>query len=324
MKNFNDSLSEIGNKLLASESIYLFPHVNMDGDTLGSAVAICKALRNAGKECWVLIEDDVVLYLKFLDKGYCTYDQDKIKNPDICMCIDCADIDRFIKRKEKFLRGKTTMCIDHHFTSLHFADYNYIDPTAGATGEIIYDLLCEMNLSIDQEMGEALFAAITTDTGNFQYSNTTRKTHIVVGNLYDIGIDANKVSVEIYENVRLEKLLIKCKGISTMQVFADGKAAIAFVTQNMLSEIGATIDETEGIGEMLRSISGIEISAFLKEENSTTIKVGMRAKTYGNVAKICEKFGGGGHIKAAGCTINDTMEAATRLIMEEIENQLND
>lgn len=216
------------------------------------------------------------------------------------------------------------MCIDHHFTSLHFADYNYIDPTAGATGEIIYDLLCEMNLSIDQEMGEALFAAITTDTGNFQYSNTTRKTHIVVGNLYDIGIDANKVSVEIYENVRLEKLLIKCKGISTMQVFADGKAAIAFVTQNMLSEIGATIDETEGIGEMLRSISGIEISAFLKEENSTTIKVGMRAKTYGNVAKICEKFGGGGHIKAAGCTINDTMEAATRLIMEEIENQLND
>ena len=322
MKNFNDSLELIGKKLMEAESVLLFPHVQMDGDALGSSVAVCKALRQAGKEAWILIEDSIPAYLSFLDQGYCTYDTELVKAPEICMCIDCAEIDRFVRRKEAFLAGKTTMCIDHHQTSKHFADYNYIDPSAGAAGEIIYQLLREMGAAVDQEMGEALFAAITTDTGNFQYSNTTRRTHQTMVELYDLGIDANKVSVEIYENIRLEKLLNQNKALSTLHIFAGGKAAMAFVTREMLRETGASMDETEGIVETLRSISGVEISAFLKEQESGSIKVSMRAKKYGNVAEISARFGGGGHIKAAGCTLEYTMEEACDLLRKEIENQL--
>lgn len=319
----NNTLKEIGEEFLKADTVLLFPHTNMDGDTLGSCVALCKALRKQGKTAYILVEEKVPNFLAFLDKGYCIDDNDLIMAPDICACIDCGDVDRFIKRKDKFLSGKTKICIDHHLTSEPFADYNYIDGAAAATGEIIYKLLIQMNITIDKEIGEAIFAAITTDTGNFQYSNTTKESHDIVSKLYDAQIDANKVSVEIYETVRLQKLVLTTKILQTMELFASGKAVIAYVTQDMLAQCDATMDETEGVVSTLRSIAGVEISAFLKENKDGSIKVSLRAKRNGDVAKIGAAHGGGGHTKAAGCTLHCAIQEAKEIMMKEIKESLS-
>ena len=140
----NNTFREIGEKLLEADSVLVYPHVNMDGDALGSAVAVCRTLRNLGKTCWILIEDDIPRNLQFLDRGYCTCDQNVVSAPDVSLCLDCGDVSRFLKRKDKFREGKVNICIDHHRTTVPFCQYNYVDPDAAATGQLVYYLLQEM------------------------------------------------------------------------------------------------------------------------------------------------------------------------------------
>lgn len=319
--NKNCTLNQIAEKLHDAESVILYTHVQADGDSVGSAVALCIALRSLDKRAYILTEDEIPSYLNFLSEGYCSSDFSLINEPDICLAIDCSDLSRIEKRKEVFFKGKCTVCIDHHITNDSFADLNYIDAEAAATAEIIFRLLIEMNIRIDKNIAEALYAAIATDTGNFQYSNTTKDTHLITAALFDCGIDHNKISVNIYQNMRPEKVKITGKALSTMELFAGGKGNIAYVTKDMLIETGAATDETEGIVEQLRNISGVEISAFLKEDNDK-IKVGLRSKTIGDVSAIARSFGGGGHKKAAGCTIEGSLQDAKKMLIEAIDNHL--
>lgn len=318
----NNKLKEIAKILMTSKSVLLFTHINMDGDTLGSSVALCIALRKLGKQAHILIEDDIAAFLQFLDNNYCTYDKNIIENPDICLCIDCGDVDRFKKRKEKYFEGKQKGCIDHHITTEPFADFNFIDPTASATGEIIYDLLKELPVEIDKEIGSAIFVAITTDTGNFQYSNTTKKTHLIAAELCDYGVDYNEISVELYQNDRLEKLLLRTKALQEMKVFADGQAVICGVTQKILDETQGKMEETEGIIETLRNISGIEIAVFVKEIGEKKCKVSMRSKKFVNVAEMSQKLNGGGHARAAGCTVLQSFEETKETMINLVKEYL--
>lgn len=320
----NHSIKEIGEQLLKANSALIFPHINMDGDALGSAAALCKVLRDAGKDAAILIEDEIPEYISFLDNGYCSKDFDVIQEPDVCICVDCGETDRFPKRAEKFFTGKTTICVDHHTTSTPFADYNFIDGNIAATCEIIYKIIVSMGLPVTKEIGEAIYTGISTDTGNFQYSNATRDSHIITAALYDAGIDHSGVAVKLYQSTRLEKIRITNRVLDNLQVFAGGKAAMAYVDQNMLEEVGAAIEETEGVVETLRNIQGVEVAAFLKEREPDVIKVSMRAKTNGNVADIASKFGGGGHIKAAGCTFRTNLKDACEQLKAAIEESLRD
>ncbi|MBR5229935.1 MAG: bifunctional oligoribonuclease/PAP phosphatase NrnA [Firmicutes bacterium] len=317
----NNTMKEIAEVLLNARSVLIFPHINMDGDAAGSAAALCRTLRTRGKDCWVLTEDDMPGNLKFLDKGLFTKDHDAIKEADISICVDCGAFSRFPQRKEKFLEGKTTVCIDHHHTTEQFCDYNYIDSRAAATGELIWALLEEIGNEPDLEVGEAIFTAITTDTGNFQYSNTNKNCHMIMAKLYDWGVDTNKASVEIYENERLEKLQITVKALNTMEIIGDGdrKAAVAHISLADMKSCGAEPAETDGVIDKLRSIRGVEFAAFLKEKAEGTIRVSMRAKRRGNVADIAAKYDGGGHVKAAGCTLYMSMDEALDVIKKELE-----
>ena len=317
----NCSLKQIAEILQNGKTILLFPHMQIDGDALGSSVALCRVLRKQGKQAYILIEEEIRWNLAFLDEEYCISDQEIFDEIDICLAVDCSDLARVGKRKGTYFSGKRTISIDHHLTNISFADYNYNDGSAAATGEIVFRLFKEMESDIDSLTAEALYAAIVTDTGNFQYSNTTKETHLITANLYDYGMDHNKVIVSIYQNTRREKVKIISKALSTMEFFCNGKGNIAYVSRDMLQETGALINETEGIVEQLRNINGVEISIFLKEE-ADTIKVGMRAKTIANVAEIAQYFGGGGHKKAAGCTIKGTLENVKTQIIGVAEDHL--
>ena len=320
----NNTFKEIAEVLLKAEKILIYPHINADGDAVGSAAALCHTLRRLGKTAHVLIEEQLPANLRFMDKGYFTFDEKVIEQPDVSVCVDCGDFGRFPMRREKFLSARTTVCVDHHGTTQNFCDYNYVDSGAAATGELIYALIKEMVPEADVETGEAIFAAITTDTGNFQYSNTTKNCHLIMAELYDLGVDTNKVSVEIYENERQEKLMITTKALSTLEIFGGGCGAIAHLTLEDMKEIGAEPFETDGVIEKLRSISGVEYAAFVKEKEPGVIRVSMRAKRRGNVASIASELGGGGHVKAAGCTLNMPLDEAVNLVKSKLNEAIKE
>jgi len=318
------SFDSIIKEIEEAEKILLYTHVLMDGDTLGSAVALCRTFRDMGKDAHILIEDPIPEYLRFLDRGYCTYDLDIIAEPDLSIAVDCTDINRFIRRKDKFLQAEKKVCIDHHHTNGYFADHNYVDEFATSTGELVFNLLKEMKVKIGKETAEAIYTAITTDTGNFQYTNTTAESHRITAELIEDGVDIGRIAVELYQNVRPEKLKLTGEILKTIEMYCDGRVALAYVTQKVLEETNSTIEESEGIVETLRNIRGVEASVFVKEISEEETKVGMRAKSYANVAIIMKKFGGGGHIKAAGCTIGLPLGEAKKAVVEEIERYFNE
>ncbi len=326
MDKQNNSLKEIAEVLNSAKTVLLFPHVNADGDALGSCTALARALGSLGIACRVLIEDKIADNLAFLDKAglgaeetYTTFDGNVFgASPDICIAVDNGEPERFPKRKEVFFTGKTLMCIDHHPTSKPFADYNFIDPNAAATGEIIFDLLAALGVKPDKLICEALFAAITTDCGNFQYSNTTKRTFEIMVELMDVGFDLVGVSNAIYQNNPPQKLKLEAAIMNTLEIFADGKAALAYVTQDMLKACDARLEDTEGIINTLRGIAGVEVAALFKENDEKKIKLSMRAKAYADVSAVAKLFGGGGHVRAAGCTLEMPMQEAIELLKPEI------
>ena len=304
--------------------VCLYPHENMDGDALGSCVALCKRLRQEGKTAWVVIDEPVPDNLLFLDQGYCTDDRNLALTADTAMLIDCGEPSRIGSRAELFLATPGKLCIDHHSTSRECCDINWIDPVAAATGQMIYLLLTEMGTKPDPEIGNALFAAITTDTGNFQYSNTQKISHEIVADLYDWGILPNQVSMEIYESNRPERILIESRALSTLKLLFDGRVAMAYVSQRMFQETGAAESETERVIVKMRSLKGIDIAVFLKEKKKGSISISFRSKSDRvNVARIASAVGGGGHTKAAGATLKDMdLSEAWQRVQEAIADEL--
>ena len=317
----NVSLRKAGQLLNNAESVLIFPHVNPDGDALGSCAALCRVLRNSGKEAWILLDESVPKYLSFMDTEFCTCDHGCIAEPDICICVDCSEEKRFPDRAEKFNSGRTKLCLDHHATSGSFGDYYYIDGAEAATAQIIYKLLLEMGAQIDRNTAASLYTGISTDTGNFQYSNTTPETHMIAAELMKTGMDHVSITVALYQNVSLTKVRLEARILDKMEIFAGGKAVISYVDSSMLQEVSAKMEDSESAIDTLRNIEGVEIAAFLKEKGDA-VKVSMRAKSAGRVDEIAVKFGGGGHAKAAGCTLEMSIAEATDAIKKEIISYL--
>ena len=175
----------------------------------------------------------------------------------------------------------------------------------------------------DREIGEAIYTGIATDTGNFQYTNTTKKTHLITAELYDLGIDTKKINVILYQSVRPQKLRLRNLILDEMEMFCGGLASIAWVTLEMYREADAKVDESDGINAVLRDIRGVEIGVFLREKHKDEIKVGMRSKEYLDVSEICAGMGGGGHRHAAGCTLHCTLPEAIPRVKDAVEKALS-
>lgn len=300
----NSSFAEIAELLKASKSAALFPHVNMDGDALGSCVALCLALRSMGKKAVIVYDDKIPDNLLFLAGDMVTGDPEKIKDIDVALCIDCGEIGRLGSRGAAFTAAPKRVCIDHHVSSTPFCDLNHIDPDAAATGELVYHVIKALGIDGNKEIGNAIFAAISSDTGSFKYSNTSKETHLIVSELYDFGIEPAAVSVELYECNRLERLKIESAAIANMKSYLNGQLVMTSVTSEMLKETGAYMDETDQIVAIMRGIKGAEASVLLKEEGDKTVKVSLRSKLWLDVSEISKQLGGGGHARAAGATLH--------------------
>ena len=324
----NASLKEIAGKLKAAQTILIFTHTNPDGDALGSAAALCRVLRKMDKMSWILMDEEVPGYISFMDTEFVTRDKECLKDHGISICVDCGEYSRFPALADKYDEGKLHLCVDHHATGDGFGDHYYIDPSEAATCQLIYKLIKELEAVvaegsdaaedlIDKTVAESLYTGINTDTGSFQYSNTTADTHAIAADLMAHGIDHTAINVKLYQTVPMTKLKIQAAILQKAEFLFGGKVAVGYVTGQMLEEAGAVLDDAEGTIDMLRNIEGVEIAAFLKEKGEA-VKVSMRAKSYANVAEIVSVFGGGGHVKAAGCTLEMGMDEALDAIKKAI------
>ncbi len=319
----NATLTEIGKGLEQAESVLLFPHIHPDGDSIGASIALCGILRRMGKTAWVLIENRLSDYIAFLENGMCTVRRDVISDPDVCICIDCCEESRFPGRLDAWNKGKKKMAIDHHRIGECGWDMYYIDPEAAAVSELIFVMAREMDWELTREDAAALYTGIASDTGSFQYSNTTKETHRIAADLMEYDIDINTINVNLFQNIDRRMVAVNAHILEKMELLEDGKIAMSCLSEEEREACGARMQDTETAINSLRDIAGVEIAAFLKEDNGRT-RVSMRAKSNGNVAEVARAFGGGGHVKAAGCTLEKPLDEAYRLLRDALVAQVRE
>ena len=297
-------------KINSAKKIVLLAHESPDGDAVGSIVAIYRILRCLGKEVDGFIEKvpvNCAFLLNSIGKEIKTFDEaDFCKIYDLCIALDCGDLDRMGEAKVLFTNAKDTICIDHHFTNESFASANYIEPLAAATGEIIFDLAKEMKVSLDKEIATALYAAIVSDTGNFSHNNTTKRTFEIAGELIGYGVDITKISFHMFSETSLNRMIFLGKLLQNVEIFLDGKLAILTAKQEDIDEYKLEQSELDGMVDYARYIKGVEVGIFLKPRGDI-FKVSLRSNGKVDVSGIAMTFNGGGHKFAAGCRV-DTLD----------------
>ncbi len=304
--------TDIANAIKSSNNIIILPHKSVDGDCLGSSYALKLGLLKLGKNAQVVVEEkdkDSKFFGIIKDKESCA------QNPDLVIAVDCGDIDRLESRRDIFCSCENTVNIDHHGTNDGFAKINYIDAKASATGEIICSLLEFLKVDIDEDIAQNLYIAISSDSGRFSYSNTTKKTHEIAGKLIGYNIDFPYLNAYIFDKNSKKELLLAKEALKTLEVVAEGKIASVTVSEKVIKKYKANDSELGGIVNYPRSIDTVQIAFYFKEVDGG-VKVSMRS-TGPDVSKIAKKYGGGGHERASGCTLNTSVKKAKKIMYNE-------
>jgi len=302
--------------LLRTDDILILTHQNPDGDTCGSAAALCAALRSLGKRCFIFPNSTITgRYLSFI-VDYLT--NDDTWKPDTIVAVDIADISLLTEDTKKF-SDNIDLCIDHHPSNRLYAKRTLLDSKAAANGEIILDLIRDFGVSITQDIALPLYLAISTDTGCFRYSNTTSRTFRAAADLLDTGIDFADINRRFFETKSRSRLLIEQRINESIRFLDEGRTAIAAITRQLIDDSGAKEEDIENISSFLRSIEGVEIAVLLRERGDDLWKISVRTSSVANASRICAVLGGGGHARAAGCTFTGTLDDAVAAILKSLE-----
>lgn len=296
---------QISDRLKRENSIALFCHIRPDGDTLGSALALKKALVKAGVKAEVFCDD--VIPGKFLFNPAFA----EVKNCDpegfsSYAAIDCADVTRLGRFSELFSGGKNTYNIDHHVSNNRYAEYNFVLDSA-ANCENVFNIIKGLNVEIDSEIANLLATGIITDTGGFQHKNVTADTLVIASELVKRGADLNNITYNVFKKQRKERAKLFGKVMSSIRYFAGGRLAVATVLYDDFLSTGAFKDETEGFIDFVMGIDCVEVGVCVMETERNKFKCSFRSKGT-DVNEIASVFGGGGHVLASGCQINGDYE----------------
>ena len=295
-------------------------HARPDGDTVGAGTALCLMLRALGKRVSYACAHKIPDRLAFLTEGLEAAGDDISQRPAIC--VDVASPSQLGELCEA---ARPTLMIDHHEIGEPFAD-NLIIPGASSAAEVVYTVLCELismdMLTLDKEIAKRLYTGISSDTGGFIFSNTTPKTLRTVAELIEIGIDFSDLNHKLFHSKSEEQIRVEGFVASTLRRTACGRVAYATVSKADRERLGVLPEHTETAIEVVRSLMGVEIAFVIKESDSGEFKCSLRS-TGANVAEVAREFSGGGHIRAAGCTISaEGIEAAAELVLERIKKEL--
>jgi len=321
-KNLEQLLSSGIEIINNSENIYIGSHINPDGDNIGSLLALGMALKEMNKTVHLVKVDSIPKDYQFLPNVHLISEPTQDEEFDLFIALDCSDLDRLGSGKEIALKANKILNIDHHITNDNFGHINMVFPPASSTGEIVYYLIKKLNIPINRDVAECLYVAISTDTGSFMYDSTSSNTHRVAADLLDKGINLNKITTQLYQNRSLERTRLFIEALKNLNLYYDGKVGTIKITQKMLKDNKATMEDTEGIISFIRDIENIEVACILKEYDKKEIKLSLRSKKYLDVSKVCLEFSGGGHKRAAGCTIFKDIEEAEESVLNSIKGYL--
>ncbi len=314
---------EIVKILSEAGGVAIFPHISADGDAIGSCLALALALQDAGKKVVVYLEENIPSVYQFLPGvNLAGFYQPSDEAMDVNVALDTGDVGRLGTRGDIFFKAPCTVNIDHHVTNTKFALLNHVDEKSASTGEIVFNLLKKLKLKITMDIAACLYTAITTDTGAFKYSNTTADTHRIASELIETGIDISDLSQRIFENTTYTKLKLTQKAIEQLELCENDRLAVVSISQEDLRSTGATDEDCDGIVNIGRSIEGVEVSLLIKEKTPDECRINLRSKTYFDVSEIAMSFGGGGHKKAAGCSVKGNLRQVREQLVKAIAEKL--
>ncbi|SHF23650.1 DHH family phosphoesterase [Desulforamulus putei] len=294
-------------------------HVMPDGDSLGSVLALGLGLRLLGKEVTIVSSDPIPDLYHFLP-GVETVIVGKVPEGryDLLVAVDCSVPERLGSALEAFVNnGLPVAVIDHHVNDQPFGHYNYVRAEAAATGEIIMDLLDLLQVPLNLDLAINLYTAIVTDTGSFRYENTTAETHARTARLLACGIPVSRLSNQIFGEQPLVSLRLLEVALGTLAVSHCGQIAWMSISREQIKSVGAGDQHIEGLINYPRKIKGVELAIVFRELDEQRVKVSFRSKYRVDVNLLAKKFGGGGHVRASGCTIEGRLEQVKELVLKE-------
>lgn len=318
------TIDELAAWLKIQDDFVIIGHIMPDGDAMGSCIAMMLALRSLGKRAFVCLPGGgSKLYAKYPFADEVVRPEGELPfAPKTALSLDVSEPERLGAAKALFDGCEHRAAVDHHPTNPGFGELFYLDGEAAATGEIVLALIRSMNVALTKDIAQWLYIAICTDCGQFGYSNTRPETMMAAAELMKTGIDTAHLVRDLYHTFSRARTQLAAVVLAELEVSEDGRIAWARLTQEMLRRTGATREDNEGIVNQLLDIAGVEI-AFLAEERDEGTKFSLRSKERIDVAyQIAVPLGGGGHARAAGCTLSLPMEAAIAKILEGAKNAL--
>ena len=302
--------SECADFLRGQDHFAILTHRRPDGDTVGSAATLCLGLRKLGKTAHIIENSEVTARYRHLHTGLTkAWPEDG----DTVVSVDVAS-EKMLPDAFRSLVGEIALRIDHHETAASFTERELVEACSASCGEIVYDVLTEMGVTLDKAMAEALYTAVSTDTGCFRYANTTAHALRTAAACAEAGGDLFAINQVLFDTNSFRKLKIQSWITEHTEFLADGRIAVCALPKAVEEEIGADEDDMDGISGFLRSIEGVKIAALLRELSSGAVKASVRAVPAYDAAAVCAQFGGGGHRGAAGCTLKMPLAEAAETI----------
>lgn len=316
-----NKLASVANALHKADKIIISGHITPDGDSIGSTLALGLALEKIGKKVTMTVPDEMSDTYAFLPGANRLQRGLPFGCYDTFVVLDCSVPERLGEELQPLLkRDVRVIVIDHHVSEDFFADVNYIDSKAAATGEIIYDLLQLMKVELDLDIAVNLYTAIVTDTGSFKYEGTTSLTHRRIADLLDVGVPVAQLSKQIFDQKPFKAFKILEKALSTLSLSECGQ--VAWITVDYLTRqtVGISDEHTDNLVNYPRRIKGVEVALFFKEVEPGVVKISMRSNYFVDVNKLAAEFNGGGHRRASGCTIKGNLEEIRNAVVEAAIN----
>ena len=311
------NLTQTAAYLKKHDNYIILTHASPDGDTLGAGYALYYALNEIGKRACVICPD--VIPAKY---DYFARKTDHVSRENATIvAVDVADNRLLGSLKEEF-GDIIDLNIDHHISNTRYAKNLYLDASASATTEIIYELIVKMKVNINDITAKALYTGLVTDTGCFKYSSVTAKTHIIASELYSYNIDAPEINRLMFDTKSKKLLELERMVLETAEYYFDDKCMLLSVTSEMQEKTGCSGTELEGIAVISRSVEGVKAGVTFKQTDDDEFKVSLRTYPPLNASNICKRLGGGGHNAAAGATVKGSLEEVKRLALEAVKEEM--
>lgn len=306
-------LTDAAKRLTAFDNVLILTHLHPDGDTLGSAFALCRGLRALHKRAKVVCSDAIPEKYAYMWRDLAEYQE---FSPDRIVAVDVAS-PQLLGTLHQY-EGRIDLCVDHHPSNTLYAAETAVDPTAAATAEMIYQILLDMDVPLDEKIADCIFTGLSTDTGCFRYSNVTPHTMRIAADMMELGARAGEINRVMFETktrtyIELEKL-----AMASLEFYYGGICALMSVTKEMFEKSGSNEMECEGLASIPRQVEGVQVGITIREKSDGTFKASVRTAESVNACTLCQMEEGGGHARAAGCTLQGPLSHAKEKIIQDV------